>query len=197
MSTEDDPLLAQARTGNPDAVARYVNQNRPQLLAYVKRRLGAALERKVEPDDIVQEVAMDAVRRAEEVKTLERDVFGWLCQIAEYRLVDAHRRFFDTEKRAANREVALDAPATQSRAFIDFLVASMTTPSQAFSRNEREIALYTALEALPEECRDALRMRYVEGLASKEIAERMNKSDGAVRVLLTRSVQKLQQILEQ
>jgi RNA polymerase sigma-70 factor (ECF subfamily) len=156
-----------------------------------------ALQRKVEPDDIVQEVAIDAVRRVAELKTLERDLFGWLCQIAEYRLVDAHRRFFDAEKRAANREVAIDAPATQSRAVIDFLVASMTTPSQAFSRNEREIALYAALEELPPESRDALRMRYVEGLASKEIAERLGKSDGAIRVLLTRSVQKLQQIMEQ
>jgi RNA polymerase sigma-70 factor (ECF subfamily) len=38
-------------------------------------------------------------------------------------------------------------------------------------------------------------MRYVEGLPSKEIAQKLGRTDGAVRVLLTRSLQKLQDIL--
>jgi DNA-directed RNA polymerase specialized sigma24 family protein len=40
-----------------------------------------------------------------------------------------------------------------------------------------------------------MRMRYVDGLATKEIAERLGKSDVAVRVMLSRTVQKLQQLL--
>jgi RNA polymerase sigma-70 factor (ECF subfamily) len=35
----------------------------------------------------------------------------------------------------------------------------------------------------------------VDGLATKEIAERLGKSDVAVRVMLSRTVQKLQQLL--
>jgi RNA polymerase sigma-70 factor (ECF subfamily) len=35
----------------------------------------------------------------------------------------------------------------------------------------------------------------VDGLPTKEIAERLGKSDVAVRVLLSRTVQKLQQLL--
>ena len=38
-------------------------------------------------------------------------------------------------------------------------------------------------------------MRYVENLPSKEIASRLGKTDGATRVLLTRSLAKLQAIL--
>jgi len=71
----------------------------------------------------------------------------------------------------------------------------MTTASKAFSRNQREMKLMTALEQLPEDQREALRLRYVEGLQSKEIAERIGKSDGAVRVMLSRSLSKLQEIL--
>ena len=55
--------------------------------------------------------------------------------------------------------------------------------------------MLNALDSLPEEARQAVRLRYVEGLPSKEIAEQLGKSDGAVRVLLTRSLQKLQEIL--
>jgi RNA polymerase sigma-70 factor (ECF subfamily) len=53
-----------------------------------------------------------------------------------------------------------------------------------------------ALEGLPEEGREALRLRYIDGLATKEIAERMGKTDGAIRVLLTRSLSRLQGVVE-
>ena len=76
------------------------------------------------------------------------------------------------------------------------LVASMTSASQAFSRNQKEIRLLAALEKLPAEHREALRLRYLEDMPSKQIAERLGKTDGAVRVMLTRSLAKLQEIFE-
>ena len=51
------------------------------------------------------------------------------------------------------------------------------------------------LEKLPEEQREALRLRYVENLPSKQIAEQLGKTDAAVRVMLTRSLKKLQELL--
>jgi RNA polymerase sigma-70 factor (ECF subfamily) len=75
------------------------------------------------------------------------------------------------------------------------LAVSMTTPSQALSRDAKEYRLAQAIETLPPEQRDAIRMRYVDGLATKEIAERMGKSDVAVRVMLSRTIQRLQHLL--
>src|SRR5262249_30765700 len=143
------------------------------------------------------EVSVEAVRSLASIDLGNRDPFGWLCQIAERRIIDAHRKFFSTQKRAAGREVPLGTPGgdTQHAAIIDLLVASMTSPSQAFSRNLREVRLAEALAALPAEHREALRLRYVEGLPSKDIAQRLGKTDGAVRVMLTRSLNKLQQLL--
>ena len=77
------------------------------------------------------------------------------------------------------------------------LVASMTTPSAAFSRNVREARLQEALAGLPDELREALRLRYVENLPSKEIADRLGKSDAAVRVMLSRGLRRLQATLEE
>ena len=126
-----------------------------------------------------------------------RDPFGWLCDLVDRRIVDAHRRYFAAEKRAAGREVAGNAPATASRAggLIDLLVASMTSPSKLFSRNARVMRMFKALEKLPQDAKDALRMRYLQGLPSKQIAEKLGKTDGAVRVLLTRALDKLQQLM--
>jgi len=173
-----------------------LDEKRPQLLAYINRQLGARLKQKVEAEDILQETTIDAVRRTAEFEQLQRDPFGWLCQIAEHRLIDAHRRFFQAQKRAGEREVSIDADrADDGGKFADLLAASMTTPSQAFSRNQKEFQLQIALQELPEETREVLRLRYVDGLQTKEIAERLGKTDGAIRVLLTRSVQKLQEKL--
>jgi RNA polymerase sigma-70 factor (ECF subfamily) len=182
--------------GFVERLQQLLHERRPQLMAYIQRQLGSRLRQKVEPEDIFQETSIDALRRIEEFSRLERDPFGWLCQIAEHRLIDAHRRYFQSQKRAGEREVSIDGPRNNDGGrFAELLVASMTTPSAAFSRNHKEFRLQSAMSELPEETREILRMRYVEGLPTKDIAARIGKSDGAVRVLLTRSVQKLQEQL--
>src|SRR5262249_55645970 len=99
-------------------------------------------------------------------------------------------------KRDAEREVSAHAaPADASRELIDLLAASLTSASQALARNERQQMLNEALAQLPAETRDVLRWRYVEGLPTKGIADRIGRWDGAVRVMLTRTLHKLQQLL--
>lgn len=197
MTDELDPVVAKIRAGDVTALADYLSARRPQLTAFIIKHLGPALRSKVEPDDIFQETSIEAVRALPLAQLSERDVFGWLCQIAERKMIDAHRRFFDAQKRSAAREVPIGASGDDSQrvALIDMLVASMTSPSAAFSRDLRHVQLLEALAKLPDDQREALRLRYVEALPSKQIAERLGKTDGAVRVMLTRSLARLQQIL--
>lgn len=193
----DDPLVARVRQKDPDALVAFIESRRPQLLAFIERSLSDALRRKVEAADILQELSINAVGSLAEIELGDRDPFSWLCQLAERRIIDAHRHFFGAQKRAAGKERMLEARGgdSQQAGFIELLVSSMTTPSRAFSRNQKELKVLVALESLPAEARDALRMRYVDGLPSKEIAQKLGKTDGATRVLLTRSLGRLQQIL--
>jgi RNA polymerase sigma-70 factor (ECF subfamily) len=199
MDTSEESIIAKLRAGDSAALAQFIELRRPQLMSYIERQLGSALRRKVEPDDIFQDTSAEAVRSLVGAAVNERDPFGWLCQIAERKIIDLHRKFFDAQKRDAGREVPLAAPSggsdSQNGGLINMLVASMTTPTQAFSRNAREASLMEALQALPEDQRDALRLRYIENLPSKQIAERLGKSDAAIRVMLTRSLKKLQDLL--
>lgn len=197
MSDDEHNLIPRVRQGDREALAEFIEQHRRQLLAYIERQLGAALRRKVEAEDIFQEVSADAVRAQGAIDLSERDPFSWLCQLAERRIIDAHRRFFDAQKRDAGREVALGSGGSDSQpgGLINLLVASMTSPSQAFSRNAREARVQEAIAQLNQEQREVLRLRYVEGWPTKQIAEQVGKSDVAVRVMLTRSVQKLQEML--
>lgn len=194
---EESQLIKRMRQGDTQALAEYLVQIRAPLLAFIQRHLGPALRSKLEPEDLLQDVSAEAVRCLGSANLADRDPFGWLCQIAERRTIDAHRRLFGAQKRDAGREVPIAAGDGSERGrLIDFMVATMTTASQAMSRNEREIRLFDALASLPEEQRRAIHLRYVEGLPTKEIAELLGKSNVAVRVMLSRTLDKLHQMLE-
>jgi RNA polymerase sigma-70 factor (ECF subfamily) len=197
MDEDSEQLIHKIRSGDVDALAAYLQQFRLPLLAFIERQLGSALRRKIEPEDIFQEASADAVRSLPSIDLTEREPFSWLCQICERRIVDAHRRFFGAKKRDAGREVPLGTPGGDSAnaGLINLLVNSMTTPSQAFSRKAREQRLLEAMQQLPEDQREALRLRYVENMPSKQIAERLGKTDAATRVMLTRSLKRLESLL--
>lgn len=199
MSDLAPELLTRLQARDQSALAEFIELRRAPLTAFIQRQLGAQLRRKVEPDDVFQEMCGEAVRSLPQSDLTDRDPFGWLCQIAERKIIDLHRKHFDAKKRDAAREVPLSAPSPDERrhGLLELLVASFTTPSAAFSRNIREAHLQDALRQLPADQQEALRLRYVENLPSKEIAERLKKSDAAVRVMLTRSLKRLQGILDE
>ena len=201
MPEPDPDLLARLKAGDRDALAAFIEQNSPQLLGFIEKRMSDGLKRKVEASDVLQELTVSALNSVDDVQFGDRDPFGWLCQQAERRIIDAHRHHFGAQKRDAGKEVGLHTPVRGSGegggGLADLISVSLTSPSKAVSRQQKEFHMLAALEDLPEEAREAVRLRYVEGLPSKEIAERIGKSDGAVRVLLTRSLQKLQDVLSQ
>lgn len=187
--TEPGPV----RFSTPDDLARYIEAERPKVLAYIDKNIGPGLRKKIEPDDIFQELCVAALATPEQFEVAGRDPFKLLCQIAEQRIIDAHRRLVSAQKRSAERERSIDQPLPVGQgAFIDLLVASLTSASQAFSRNQKEFQLMMAMEALTQEQREAIRLRFVDGWATKEIAEKLGKTDGAIRVLLSRTISQLQ-----
>jgi RNA polymerase sigma-70 factor (ECF subfamily) len=197
MATPDDKLVLRVREHDRDALVEFIESRKPQLLAFISRNLSDRLRGKVEPLDIYQETSISAVNSFNEFDFSERDPFNWLCQLAERRIIDAHRKLFGAQKRSGDREVHFDRVVTGSQpgGFANLLISSITTPSKALSRNERELRLREAFDQLPEESRRVVRLRYVDGLATKQIAEAMSKSDGAVRVMLTRAIARLREIM--
>jgi RNA polymerase sigma-70 factor (ECF subfamily) len=189
------PPAADALRADPAALAAFLEHRRAALVGFIEHRLGATLKGKVDPQDVAQEVALKALRELPRADLGARDPFGWLCHLAEECVIDAGRHFA-AAKRAAGRERPGNVPIGDgSQDFIALLAASATTPTQAVVRDEREVRLRAAIATLPEEHREALRLRYVEGLPTKDVAARLHKTDVATRVLLTRLVHRLQELL--
>jgi RNA polymerase sigma-70 factor (ECF subfamily) len=192
MNHHDSETGSLIRRGDADALGIFLQQNHVKLIAFIERRTGSHLRAKIEPDDLLQEVAADALRAVSAPDWHPVEPLNWLYTVCERKIIDAHRRYFAAQKRSAGRE----AKFSSSMALEELLVASMTSPSSAFSRDQRQLAMLAALDTLPVDQREALRLRYLIGLPSKEIAERLKKSDGAVRVMLSRGIARLQTLLD-
>ena len=68
-----------------------------------------------------------------------------------------------------------------------------SSPSQRMMRDEAAVVLAICLEQIPETQRQAIRMRYLEGMSLKEISERIEKSEMAVAGLLKRGLRALRE----
>jgi RNA polymerase sigma-70 factor (ECF subfamily) len=192
----DTQILAALRSGDEAALVTFLQTNQQTLLAFIRSRIGSQLQKKIEPEDVLQEASMEAIRVLGQTDLSTWDPLHWLFQICERKIIDAHRRHFTSQKRAAGREAALPA-GSDAAGLANLLAASMTTPSQAFSRDQRQLRMLAALETLPDDQREVLRLRYLVGLPSKEIAKKIGKSDGATRVMISRALSRLQEMLSE
>jgi len=120
----------------------------------------------------------------------EQEFTGWITTILHHRLRNALR-----DNRAGCRNIQLEVPlpnAHDSAALIWHEPASrQSTASKRFIRGERALRLAAALDKLSAEQALAVKLRFLEGWALKELARRMDKTSIAVAGLLKRGLAKL------
>jgi RNA polymerase sigma-70 factor (ECF subfamily) len=94
------------------------------------------------------------------------------------------------------REVAIEEGLGESsRRLGQAMLASGTSPSEGAVRHEWERKLADALGRLPDDYREVILLRNVEGLSHDRVAQRMGRSVGAVRMLWVRALASLRQEL--
>ncbi len=92
-------------------------------------------------------------------------------------------------------DVSPDELAHSSVRLADWLAADHTSPSERADRNERFARLAVALGELPDAQRLAVEMRYLQAMKVSDIARLLNRSEGAVSLLLHRAVTGLRGVL--
>ena len=107
------------------------------------------------------------------------------------------RRYRGRQKRDVAREVSLEQSLAESSGRLgSLLAASGTSPSQQAARHEQEVLLAAALARLPDDYREVVILRNLEGLSHEEVARRMDRSAGAVRMLWVRALTRLREELD-
>jgi RNA polymerase sigma-70 factor (ECF subfamily) len=192
LSAELERLLAAARSGSRQALGEALEACRAYLLAIANRQLNPALQAKGGPSDIVQQTFLEAQRDFEQFRgsTVE-ELQAWLKHLLLHNVADFARGFERTDKRRIDREVTLPGSSTSNAS--GGLAADTPTPSLRAMAEEQAVKLRRALEALPEDYRQVIVWRYQEEQSFAEIAQRMNRSENAVRKLWFRAIERLEQ----
>lgn len=203
MSTDLSPsdLIALCRKQDPEALETLFARYRHYLRLLARAQIGRNLRTKCDPSDLVQQSLLEAFRDFPRFTgTHEAELLGWLRQILAHNLYNEARRFH-AQQRDAAREVSLE----QVRAGLDnssamlgrCLAANTPTPSQVAARREAAVHLADVLAELPDDYQTVLVLRIFEGLPAEEVAQRMDRSAGAVRMLQLRALTALKALLQE
>jgi RNA polymerase sigma-70 factor (ECF subfamily) len=193
-----EALLGSARAGDQAALGRLLELYRNYLRLQARTLIGRTLQVRLDPSDLVQETFLEAARDfARFAGGTEAELIAWLRQILIRNLADQVRHS-QADKRDVRREQSLEALLEQSRqAAEQALAEAASTPSVQARRREQAVLLADALEALTADHREVILLRHVEHLRFDEIAARMGRSSGAVRMLWTRALEGLHRLLEE
>jgi len=176
MGPDTERLLQAARGGDRDALDAVYARHRGRLVAFVASRIRPGQAGAATAEDIVQEVHLESARRIDAFAPEGPAAFyRWLVAIARFKIQEAVRSA-RTRKRSAEEPLAFDP------------VSRGTSPSGGAMRGERAAAIAGALESLPGEQGEAVRLRYLEGLTVAEAADRLGKSPAAVKALVSRGL---------
>ncbi len=199
--TAASELIRRCRQGDAAARDELFTRYRHYLRLLAQGQLGRHLRAKCDPSDLVQQTLLEAYRDLPRFTGgTEAELLGWLRQILAHNLCNEARRFA-TKQRAANREVSLDEVRAgldhSSAALGRCLAAAGQTPSQSAARREDAVLLAEHLAKLPADYQAVLVLRVFEGLSAEEVAERMGRTAGAVRMLQMRALTALREEMKE
>jgi len=159
------------------------------LVIKYQRRIERLIGRMVRDQDLVQDIAQETFIRAYRALAQFRgdaQFYTWLYRIAvntaKKALVDLKRDPIVSE--SALRGGGDDDDETSS---MENELTTAETPETELAAKEIAATVNSAMEALPEELRQAVTLREIEGLSYEEIAEVMNCPIGTVRSRIFRA----------
>ncbi|MGB0717556.1 MAG: RNA polymerase sigma factor [Phycisphaerae bacterium] len=196
--SDHDSLLSSAISGDEAALQRMLMRSHRRLSSHLEAKLPTGLRKFVSVDDVLQETYLAVFKKIHSFQPRGDGSFHrWLVTIAENQMIDAIK-----SERAAKRggdfqrlEAPADRDAQSVVEYLELLATNERTPSRHAAGQEALQHVEQALQQLKNEHREALQLRYLEGLSVKEVAARMNRTEGAVCLLCHRALRRLQDML--
>jgi RNA polymerase sigma-70 factor (ECF subfamily) len=200
MSADDrhDPerLLAQARLGDGDSLGALLELYRNYLHLMARTQIDLHLQGRASPSDVVQEAFVQACANFGQFRGgSEGELLAWLRRILLNTLAKLVEKQMKARKRDVRREMSLERLVREldesSAAFEAALVCPQSSPSQQAERREQAALVADQLAQLPAHYREVIVLRNLEGLPFEEVARRMKRTAGGVRILWLRALDRL------
>ncbi len=194
-------LLQRARLGSVEALGQVLQLYRNYLTILATTQLDRRLRRRVSPSDLVQDAMLAAHSDFAKFRGCsERELLAWLRQI----LINCLHHVNETHLRAKMRDMRREISVEQVGATLDRSACNFTqmladrgpSPSAPLQQRERAVALADQLSRLPPQYRDVIVLRNLQGLSFDEVADRMDRKPGTVRMLWLRAIEKFKLIYQ-
>jgi len=171
QSTEaDERQLIEAAQQDPARFAELYTRNFHVVYAYVSRRTTS----REEAEDLTAEVFHNALANIRRFEWRGTPFAAWLIRIAANAIADRWRL----------RAREADDPPDEN------------LNDSSMGDVEQRAALYELVDNLPDDQRRVIRLRFAEEKSIREIATEMGRSEGAIKQLQFRALEKLRASME-
>ncbi|NGY58813.1 sigma-70 family RNA polymerase sigma factor [Lentzea sp. NEAU-D13] len=176
----DEPwqLVKAAQEGDTDAFGVLYDKYVDMVFRYVLFRVGGD---RAFAEDVTSETFLRALRSIGSVSYQGRDVGAWFVTIAR-------NIVFDHVKSSRYRLEVTTAELQDNR-------EETSGPEQEVMTEATNAELLRCVSQLGDDQQECIRLRFIEGKSVSEVAELMDRNEGAVKALQHRAVRRLAQIL--
>lgn len=174
-----------------------LDRYRPLLKLLVRQyQLDPRLQRRFDSSDLVQETLLRAHAHRDQFRgSTEAELVKWLQEILASALADEVRKA-RAQKRDVALEQSLQSVMAESSARLEaYLTAEQPSPGEQAERHELLLRLANALDQLPEDQRDVVIQRDLQGASVGQIAAQLGRTEKSVAGLLLRGRRKLRELL--
>jgi RNA polymerase sigma-70 factor (ECF subfamily) len=185
---ERQAALDRARRGDRQALGELLDGFRPYVRAIAHALRDRRVQARLDDSDLVQDALLAAHRGFADFRGATVAEFTvWLRRV----VLGAAGHTVRDQVAAAKRDPARERPA----AGLEHLLADgRSSPSDVLLRHEQAAHVAAALARLPDEMQQVLLARHVDGLPHAAVAERLQRSEGAVRMLYLRALRRLRDL---
>jgi RNA polymerase sigma-70 factor, ECF subfamily len=170
---EEERKLVEAAQQDPAAFQKLYDRYFDQIFSYVYYHSGS----REQAEDITAATFQRGLEDLRNFRWRGVPYSAWLYRVASNLLAREHRR-------PAWLELDPQQPHESS-----------DTTSDEWLRREESAELQDAIRALPPDQRQAILLRFFAGMRNREVGKVMNRSEGAVKLLVFRAVTNLRQSL--
>ncbi len=183
-------LIERFRQGDSGAFSLLFEKYRRRLAVLIHYKLSPEKRRPEDVEDLLQETFLAAFRDLGQFEYRSPGSFlSWLSRIGDHIIID-RARYEGREKRRAAELVPFRSESNPQGAE----PVDTKTPSRLLAEKQAVEGLLEKLNALPADYRQVILLAKVEGLETREIAERLGKSRESTSLLLHRALQRFRQL---
>lgn len=169
-------LIAKAKLGENQAFGEIYNLYFKRIYRFIFFRVG----HKEVAEDLAEDVFIKAYGKISSVNE-NKSFDAWLYQIARNSVIDYYRQKKTT--------VAIED--------VENTLEYETNIIDIVSLNQQQQFLLKLIKELSSEQQIVIKLKFLENLENDEIAEIIQKSEGAIRVIQHRAIAKLQELIKE